>query len=219
MTRVPKDSTVPATNKRKHGNISRQGKCSENTYFSCCEDVKGNISNYRISERKHRISSNGGAAKTQPCQQLYGWWKTMMEVRANGGLSRNSFMSGRGEGKAKMVDSQLCIDLRASLRMWLENVTEVSLSWLKVCETTQSKRIQSKVLPPFFHFILPGGAPEPALVHPLDQVNTYTLAILNRRYPSLIHAYRPPWHGHNGTFFGRRDPVTGTWSLHFVAST
>ncbi|KAI5792498.1 hypothetical protein DFH27DRAFT_613693 [Peziza echinospora] len=62
--------------------------------------------------------------------------------------------------------------------------------------------------------ILPGGAPEPAPVHPLDQVNTYTLAILNRRYPSLIHAYRPPWHGHNGTFFGRQDPVTGTWSSH-----
>ncbi|KAI5781086.1 hypothetical protein DFH27DRAFT_617149 [Peziza echinospora] len=62
--------------------------------------------------------------------------------------------------------------------------------------------------------ILPRGAPEPAPVHPLDQVNTYTLAVLNRRYPSLIHAYRPPWHRHNGTFFGRRDPVTGTWSSH-----
>ncbi|KAI5788522.1 hypothetical protein DFH27DRAFT_614618 [Peziza echinospora] len=46
--------------------------------------------------------------------------------------------------------------------------------------------------------ILPGGAPEPAPVHPLDQVNTYTLAILNRHYPFLIHAYLPPWHGHNG---------------------
>ncbi|KAI5788001.1 hypothetical protein DFH27DRAFT_614750 [Peziza echinospora] len=60
--------------------------------------------------------------------------------------------------------------------------------------------------------ILPGGATEPAPVHPLDQVNTYTRAILNRRYPFLIHAYRPPWHEHNGTFLGRRDPVTGTWS-------
>ncbi|KAI5780360.1 hypothetical protein DFH27DRAFT_641503 [Peziza echinospora] len=62
--------------------------------------------------------------------------------------------------------------------------------------------------------ILPGGAPEPTPVHPLDQVNTHTLAILNRPYPSLIHAYRPPWHGHKGTFLGRRDPVTGTWSSH-----
>ncbi|KAI5804105.1 hypothetical protein DFH27DRAFT_610140 [Peziza echinospora] len=67
--------------------------------------------------------------------------------------------------------------------------------------------------------ILSGVAPEPALVYPLDQVNTYTLAVLNRCYPSLIHVYRLPWYRYNGTFFGRRDPVTGTWSSHNVPVT